>query len=119
MNQFLIQSDFITGANREDIQQCEWNNWLRKAISSVFVNAAQGKDGFMSHPTLRYSWVRYIPTDSIGHEYWGELQKSIVRKLKSQKLFLSQQENHDGDSQDEDYDEAEWWLPEQLKNCGT
>jgi hypothetical protein len=115
MNQFLIQSDFITGAHREDIQQCEWNNRLRKAISSVFVNAAQGKDGFMSHPTLRYSWVRYIPTDIIEHEFWGQLQVSIVKKLKSQKLFLSQQENHDGHSQDGDDDEAEWWLPEQLR----
>jgi len=59
--------------------------------------------------------VRYIPTDSIGNDYWKELQKSIIKKLKTQKLFLSQQENRNGHSQDDDDDEVEWWLPEQLR----
>ena len=79
------------------------------------MNAAQGKDGFLSHPTLRYSWVRYIPTDTIAHDYWGKLQKSIIKKLETQKLFLPQQENRNGNSQDDNDEEAEWWLPEQLR----
>ena len=58
---------------------------------------------------------RNVPTDKKGDDYWGGLQESIIKKLKTQKLFLSQQENRNGHSQDDDDDEVEWWLPEQLR----
>ena len=62
--------------------------------------------------------MRYIPTDRIGHDYWGQLQKSIIEKLKTRKLFVSQEEDQNEDSSndnDDDDEEAERWLPEQLR----
>jgi hypothetical protein len=57
--QFLIHSDFVTQANRQDIvATSERNVGLRKAISDAFVEAVLQ---FCNHPKLQYTWVRYVP----------------------------------------------------------
>jgi hypothetical protein len=38
---------------------------------------------------LRYSWVRYIPTISNTHGFWGELQSTLMKEICAKKLFVS------------------------------
>jgi hypothetical protein len=87
LKQFLIQSDFVTTANREDVTRCPWNIRLRQEVVKTFLYAI--KNGFLHHPTLRYSWVRYIPTTSNTHAFWGELQSTLVKEICARKLFVS------------------------------
>jgi hypothetical protein len=57
--QFLIHSDFVTQANRQDIvATSERNVGLRRAISDAFVEVVLQ---FCNHPKLQYTWVRYVP----------------------------------------------------------
>lgn len=59
MSQFLIRSDFVTQANRQDIVvTSERNIGLRGAIAHAFVEAIQQ---FCTHPILQYTWIRYLP----------------------------------------------------------
>lgn len=55
----------------------------------TFIRAVKDSDGFLAHPTLKYSWVRYVPTTNITHEFWGPLQKLLMKELSSRKLFFS------------------------------
>jgi hypothetical protein len=41
------------------------------------------------HPMLRYRWVRYLTVDSIPDEFWSELQRDLINRLKSKLLFAS------------------------------
>jgi hypothetical protein len=84
---FLIQSDFVTQASREDVfYDSEWN----KRLLNVVVNAFIGNvDAFLQHPTLRYRWVRYIPVAYVNDVFWRAIQTGIQDKLSSLKYFES------------------------------
>ncbi|RYP49446.1 hypothetical protein DL768_004856 [Monosporascus sp. mg162] len=76
---FLIQSDFVTQANREDVVTTSQRNIrLLDAIADAF---ATGVRQLCQHPTLRYQWMRYLPELS-GHS-WDPFWKGLVEKIKT------------------------------------
>ncbi len=91
---FLIQSDFITQANREDVCDCDWNRRLIKEVTQTFLHTIADSDGFLHHPVMKYSWVRYIPTANIIHDMWGRLQASLTEALHTRKVFYSLEDQY-------------------------
>lgn len=87
--QFLIQSDFIAQASREDVFDNTWNIRLLNEVSNAFV---QSIDSFLRHPSLKYHWVRFIPTNRIADDFWGRLQTQIIQAVSSRKAFYSEQD---------------------------
>ncbi|RYP79019.1 hypothetical protein DL770_006764 [Monosporascus sp. CRB-9-2] len=76
---FLIQSDFVTQANREDVVTTSQRNIrLLDAIADAF---ATGARRLCEHPTLRYQWMRYLPELS-GYP-WDPFWKRLVGKIKT------------------------------------
>ncbi|RYP23520.1 hypothetical protein DL765_001034 [Monosporascus sp. GIB2] len=76
---FLIQSDFVTQANREDVVTTSQRNIrLLDAIADAF---ATGVKQLCEHPTLRYQWMRYLPELS-GYP-WDPFWKTLVDKIKT------------------------------------
>ncbi|KAF7958935.1 hypothetical protein EAE96_002461 [Botrytis aclada] len=86
---FIIQSDFITTASREDIVDSAWNRQLLEEVVATFCSAISDPNGFLEHDTLRYSWIRYIPTTTITDEFWGLLQLRLFDELCTSKFFFS------------------------------
>ncbi|KAF2810106.1 uncharacterized protein BDZ99DRAFT_442610 [Mytilinidion resinicola] len=82
---FLIQSDFITQASREDVFNSPWNNRLLDEVTETFLSSV---GDFLNHPTLRYCWLRFIPTGHIADDFWGRLQVNIFKAVSSRKLFF-------------------------------
>lgn len=77
---FLIHSDFVTLANREDISTNSRRNLaLLDAVAKTFVHAV---DEMCDHPQLRYRWMEYLP-DPSGHP-WDNFWKKLVDQLKKQ-----------------------------------
>lgn len=85
ISQFLIQSDFITQASREDFFHSERNKDLLQGVAETFRDAVLH---FCQHPILRYQWMRYLPDDSISDEFWRELKPLIVSLLKDTPILL-------------------------------
>jgi hypothetical protein len=71
LKQFLIHSDFVTQANRQDIvTTSERNIALRKAIGDAFVTGVQQ---LCMRPNLQYKWMRYLPRrENLPLEPFGE-----------------------------------------------
>ncbi|KAJ7125259.1 hypothetical protein C8R44DRAFT_980460 [Mycena epipterygia] len=83
---FLIQGDFLTLANREDIlSDSPWNQVLRMRLVSVFLAAIEE---FQRHPTLALVWYRYIPMD-IPEGFFSPFADSLLAKLKTMDLLRS------------------------------
>jgi hypothetical protein len=85
--QFLIQSDFITLASREDIPADPWNHRLLKEVASTFCDNI---DDFLLHPTLKYRWIQYFSTNGVADEFWSGLQKSLFIALQKRAAFFDQ-----------------------------
>ncbi|RYP09924.1 hypothetical protein DL764_000966 [Monosporascus ibericus] len=76
---FLIQSDFVTQANREDVVTTSRRNIkLLDAIADAF---ATGVRQLCEHPTLRYQWMRYLPELS-GYP-WDPFWEGLVNKIET------------------------------------
>ena len=75
---FLIQSDFITQANREDVVHSKRNQAVLKGVATAFTDAMVV---FCDRRLLRYQWMRYLPEDSVTDEYWGNLWGMIRERL--------------------------------------
>ncbi|EHA18945.1 hypothetical protein ASPNIDRAFT_187731 [Aspergillus niger ATCC 1015] len=76
---FLIHSDFVTDASRQDIvRSSARNRKLRTEIASAF-NAAVLE--MCKHPSLRYTWMRYLPQRD-GH-HWDPFWMGLLDELKS------------------------------------
>ncbi|KAJ6631464.1 hypothetical protein B0H10DRAFT_1978899 [Mycena sp. CBHHK59/15] len=83
---FLIQGDFLTSANREDIlSDSLWNIDLRTGIVSTFIKAV---DIFQSRPEMAYVWHKYIPLD-IPDDFFSDFRKSLIARLKRTEIFFS------------------------------
>ena len=53
--QFLIRTDFVTDASRQDlVRNSSRNDMTLRAISNVFVKAVLQ---FCMHPAMRYRWM--------------------------------------------------------------
>jgi len=76
--QFLIQSDFITQASREDVFHSTRNESLLSGVAETFRDAVLQ---FCHHPRLQYQWMRYLPSDSISDEFWKNLRPQIISLL--------------------------------------
>ena len=81
---FLIQADFVTQANREDVVHSRRNRAVLKGVAKAFVDAMVI---FCKRPSLRYRWMRYLPEDSITDEFWKTLWNLIGEKLERTPLL--------------------------------
>ncbi|KAH7102371.1 hypothetical protein BKA62DRAFT_700182 [Auriculariales sp. MPI-PUGE-AT-0066] len=84
---FIIQADFLTAANREDILgHLKWNQNIVAAIPHTFMTALTH---FQCRPGLEFEWLRYLPepTDRIDpffqpamHTLWNMLRSARIIK---------------------------------------
>ena len=81
---FLIQADFVTQANREDVVHSKRNQAVLEGVAKAFADAVMV---FCKRPSLRYRWMRYLPQDFITDEFWKSLW-TLVRKNLEQTPFL-------------------------------
>ncbi|KAF2965913.1 hypothetical protein GQX73_g7664 [Xylaria multiplex] len=90
---FLIQADFVTQANRQDIVTSSARNQaLRDGIADAFAEAMKQ---LCTDELLRYTWIRYLPVmnDYPWDEYWTGLFDRIKRKVQATPLMHSITEN--------------------------
>ena len=81
---FLIQADFVTQANREDVVHSKRNQAVLKGVAKTFADAMVV---FCKHPSLRYRWMRYLPEDSISDEFWRTLWTMLCEQLERTPLL--------------------------------
>ncbi|KAI8635259.1 hypothetical protein F5Y19DRAFT_5509 [Xylariaceae sp. FL1651] len=87
---FLIQADFVTDANRQDIVQDSLRNLgLVQAVADAFIRAILQ---FCDHHSLRFQWMRYLPEkkdqpDTKWRGLWLNLVQDIESRLKKTALF--------------------------------
>ncbi|KAI1137757.1 hypothetical protein F5Y05DRAFT_386264 [Hypoxylon sp. FL0543] len=75
---FLIHSDFVTQANREDVVTSSSRNLkLLDAIADAFIVAVRG---FCQHPMLKYQWMRYLP--KLSADSWDPFWQKLVENIK-------------------------------------
>ena len=75
---FLIQADFVTQANREDVVHSKRNQAVLNGVAKAFADAMVV---FCKRPSLRYRWMRYLPEDFISDEFWKTLWTLVHEKL--------------------------------------
>ncbi|KAF2791877.1 hypothetical protein K505DRAFT_326545 [Melanomma pulvis-pyrius CBS 109.77] len=89
---FLIHSDFVTQANRQDIvTTSERNIGLRLAIGVAF---AKGVQELCNHPGLRYGWLRFLPSrkSPLLDPFWNGLVPYIRSSLSMVPVVFSRNE---------------------------
>jgi hypothetical protein len=73
----LIQADFVTEANRQDIVTTSARNQgLANGIAEAFIKAVLQ---FCKHDMLQYQWMRYLPQEN-GYP-WDSFWWSLIRKI--------------------------------------
>ncbi|KAI3332562.1 hypothetical protein F4824DRAFT_475026 [Ustulina deusta] len=89
---FLIQADFVTDANRQDVVRDSLRNaQLVDSVTDGFVKAVLQ---FCEHDTLRFQWMRYLPDKESKNKnewrgLWLSLVKSIERRLGQVPILFS------------------------------
>ncbi|KAI1421444.1 hypothetical protein F5Y12DRAFT_767727 [Xylaria sp. FL1777] len=80
---FLIQADFVTDANRQDVvRDSPRNSQLVVSVADAFVKAVLQ---FCEHDTLRFRWMRYLPDkESKNNNEWRGLWLSLVESIERQ-----------------------------------
>jgi hypothetical protein len=81
---FLIQADFVTQANREDVVHSKRNQAVLKGVAKAFADAVVV---FCKRPSLRYQWMRYLPEDFITDDFWRTLWTLVREKLEQTPLL--------------------------------
>ena len=82
---FLIQSDFVTQASREEVVHTGRNRAVLRGVANAFVDAMLV---FCKRPCLKYQWMNYLPEDSISGEFWGTLWIMIRDKLQQTPILV-------------------------------
>ncbi|KND89214.1 hypothetical protein TOPH_06201 [Tolypocladium ophioglossoides CBS 100239] len=80
---FLIQADFVTQANMQDVVTTSVRNQrLVDGIADAFITAVQQ---LCEHDTLQYQWMRYLPKkeDYPWDDFWTSLLDKIGARLRS------------------------------------
>lgn len=78
-SKFLIQTDFVTMANREDIVSSSSRNLaLLDNIADAFIKAIHQ---MYNHETLRYQWMRYLR--NMKTYPWETFWKRLVEKIEN------------------------------------
>ncbi|KAI1188940.1 hypothetical protein F5B17DRAFT_450976 [Nemania serpens] len=77
---FLIQADFVTDANRQDVVGDSLrNSQLVEGVADSFMKAVRQ---FCEHDTLRFQWMRYLPDKEIKRKNeWRGLWLSLVESI--------------------------------------
>ncbi|KAK2748571.1 hypothetical protein FQN57_000706 [Myotisia sp. PD_48] len=83
---FLVQSDFITQADREGLRDCAWNQSLLEGVCQVFVDAVHY---FCSRASLQYHWLEYLPGPEIVSPFWQKLRTMILAALRRCHILLT------------------------------
>lgn len=85
----MIQADFVTQANRQDIVTTSARNeGLLDGIADAFIKAVSQ---FCEHDTLQYQWMRYLP-DASGFawdRFWLKLLRKITARVTSTPVLRS------------------------------
>ena len=76
--QFLIQSDFITQASREDVFHSPRNEAILYGIAQLFCDSVVQ---FCSLPALKYRWTKYLPGPHVSDVFWSKLRVQIYAIL--------------------------------------
>lgn len=85
--QFILQADFLTTSNRENIlPDRPWNLKLRDAVPRLFCEAISE---FEARPNLRYDWLQYVP-----YGYFEDFMAPVVSIIKSSILLLGSDGSH-------------------------
>jgi hypothetical protein len=88
MMQFLLQADFLLPADREDVHvDSAWNQALIAAAAIAYVEAVHHMSNLNN--SLRYNWVRYIPTTRASTGFFENLRQDILRRLQHSKILES------------------------------
>ena len=82
----MIQSDFVTQASREDLANSPRNEALLDGVAETFRDAVLH---FCDHPSLRFHWMAYLPSESISQSFWAKLLPKILKLLKDTPILLS------------------------------
>ncbi|KAI1327062.1 hypothetical protein F5Y16DRAFT_421235 [Xylariaceae sp. FL0255] len=79
---FLIQADFVTDANRQDVVQDSLrNSQLVHAVAKAFIKAILQ---FCTHDSLRFQWIKYLPEKGVfRNKRWSGLWLSLVLDIES------------------------------------
>ncbi|KAI1262212.1 hypothetical protein F5Y18DRAFT_398949 [Xylariaceae sp. FL1019] len=79
---FLIQADFVTDANRQDVVQDSLRNLgLIQTVAEAFIKAVLQ---FCEHGSLRFQWMRYLPKEGDNADTkWRGLWLHLVQDIKS------------------------------------
>ena len=83
---FLIQADFATQANREDVMHSKRNRAVLIGVAKAFVDAVTV---LRKRPSLRYHWMRYLPAYSITDDFWRTLWIRIRDTLEQTPILES------------------------------
>ncbi|KAF2667223.1 hypothetical protein BT63DRAFT_481662 [Microthyrium microscopicum] len=91
---FMIQSDFITQANREDVcddgsSNSQWNQRLLSEVVRTFFHALEDSHGFLQYRSMKYNWVRYLTTTPIIQGFWERLRQRLHSEICNRKLFYA------------------------------
>ncbi|KAL9113802.1 MAG: hypothetical protein Q9187_007574, partial [Circinaria calcarea] len=75
---FIIQADFMLSASREDILSNDWNLSLLNGVVAAFCEALEKLNKI---PTLRYTWIRYLPT-KLPKSFLFPLENLLIQTLR-------------------------------------
>lgn len=104
---FLIQSDFVTQDNGEDLAACPWNDHLLDSLPGVFFAALQE---FCSIPEFEKIWPQFLPDDKIKGSPWSPFYERLLRDLKHIPVFKTRRGTL------KSLEEVRYLLPE---HCGS
>ncbi|EJD42158.1 hypothetical protein AURDEDRAFT_186148 [Auricularia subglabra TFB-10046 SS5] len=84
---FIIQADFLTAANREDVlSDLEWNKTLRSGVVEAFCSAVTVQ--FQSMPTLDTTWLHFLPDPSdVADQFFSPITRDIRSRIESLKVI--------------------------------
>ncbi|KAI0508878.1 hypothetical protein F5B22DRAFT_638424 [Xylaria bambusicola] len=91
---FLIQADFVTDANRQDVVKDSLrNSQLVDSVAEGFIKAVLQ---FCEHDTLRFQWMKYLPDKESKNKnewrgLWLSLVESIERRLGQAPILFSRE----------------------------
>lgn len=83
---FLVNADFLLTADREKIEDNQWNKWLRDCVADVFVNAFEL---IIDNEEYRMGIYQFIPLDA-NNDFLRPIVESIQEKLQDRKIILAQ-----------------------------
>jgi hypothetical protein len=58
-------------------------------VVEAFRDAISGPGGFLTEPTLRYNWIKYLPSEPILDDFWGTIRTDLLEELLTDDFFYS------------------------------